>query len=231
MISYGSLKELSLFNLGFYVVKDLVGLFHGILIVNLEEKRVTHDLEGKMDLVNLAFSNIFFKNIMLRGATSKISTLNDALIRDTLTGIENRRALEEYVESLEKNGKEFSIIAFDIDSFKRINDEYGHSSGDDVLIYTAREFDRRCCECNSKAFRVGGDEFIGISVGDSDEVMREMENLRVDIESKEFVFSGESTGVTISMGIEFGVFNYKDGWEKADGKLYLSKETKNVITV
>jgi len=61
---------------------------------------------------------------------------------DTLTGLRNRRAFNEFMEleikRAERHGNALSLIMFDIDDFKRINDTFGHHVGDDVLIHVAK---------------------------------------------------------------------------------------------
>lgn len=78
---------------------------------------------------------------------------------DPLTGLLNRRTMDEHTKKWLETESPFSIILFDIDRFKRINDTYGHGVGDDVLVFLAKEMrevageDNVCC-------RYGGEEFI-----------------------------------------------------------------------
>jgi diguanylate cyclase (GGDEF)-like protein len=89
-------------------------------------------------------------------------SMNEQATRDWLTGLHNRRYFEEtladHVESANRYGRELSLILFDIDGFKQINDTRGHEAGDEVLRQfadllktTARKADIVC--------RFGGDEF------------------------------------------------------------------------
>ncbi|MBO8160468.1 MAG: GGDEF domain-containing protein [Thermosipho sp. (in: Bacteria)] len=78
-------------------------------------------------------------------------------LTDPLTGLENRRALEEY---LEQNNRTTKIVAFiDINDFKKMNDTYGHEYGDVVLKKFAG-FIRENIRKTDRAFRYGGDEFV-----------------------------------------------------------------------
>ncbi len=88
--------------------------------------------------------------------------LNEHATRDWLTGLHNRRYFEEtlaeHIEAANRYGRELSLVLFDIDHFKQINDTHGHEAGDDVLCQfaqllesTARKADIVC--------RYGGDEF------------------------------------------------------------------------
>ena len=89
-------------------------------------------------------------------------SLNEQATRDWLTGLHNRRYFEEtladHIESATRYKRELSLVLFDIDNFKQINDTLGHKAGDDVLRQfadilktTARKADIIC--------RHGGDEF------------------------------------------------------------------------
>ncbi len=76
---------------------------------------------------------------------------------DYLTKLSNRRTLEAYLKTT-KTKKNMSIAYIDLDNFKVINDVYGHHYGDSVLMYVAESLKK--LSKNSRAFRVGGDEFI-----------------------------------------------------------------------
>lgn len=82
---------------------------------------------------------------------------------DPLTGVSNRRALDESIENLlamfNRYGTEFSVIIVDIDHFKKINDELGHLSGDRMLQQVARMLDDNARETDVVA-RYGGEEFV-----------------------------------------------------------------------
>ncbi|MCM3789368.1 sensor domain-containing diguanylate cyclase [Domibacillus indicus] len=74
---------------------------------------------------------------------------------DPLTGYFNRRYLEKTIQDLDI----YSIILFDIDHFKKINDQYGHSVGDEVLKYVASLVQKET-RVNDLCFRIGGEEFL-----------------------------------------------------------------------
>jgi diguanylate cyclase (GGDEF)-like protein len=95
----------------------------------------------------------------------------DALARvDALTGLGNRRALEEAVPravaAARRDGKPISALFADLDSFKEINDRFGHQAGDDTLRDVARAFEATC-RISDPCFRWGGDEFVAL-LPDSD---------------------------------------------------------------
>lgn len=100
---------------------------------------------------------------------SKLATLEDRHAKltklattDQLTGVANRRFFEHFLAKLLEKAKvkrfPVSLFLFDIDNFKKYNDEYGHAVGDEILKETAALM-RRCCRKHDLVARIGGDEF------------------------------------------------------------------------
>ena len=92
----------------------------------------------------------------------KIELLEKLATEDDLTGLKNRRYIWEFSRQIierarEENGR-VTLLAFDIDDFKRYNDAYGHRAGDEVLKQAAVLM-RRCCRQHDVVGRIGGDEF------------------------------------------------------------------------
>ncbi|MGL6168721.1 MAG: diguanylate cyclase, partial [Fusobacteriaceae bacterium] len=77
---------------------------------------------------------------------------------DFLTGIGNRRSLLKSFEELQKEKEEICILVLDLDNFKRINDIYGHNTGDKVILETVEKLKKNCKK--AQIFRIGGDEFV-----------------------------------------------------------------------
>jgi two-component system cell cycle response regulator len=96
--------------------------------------------------------------------------------RDALTGLQNRRAFDEHVDTLmacsNPADNRFSVVLFDLDDFKQINDSEGHQAGDEVLRDVARVALREV-RLGEEVFRIGGEEFaivingVGCEVGDA----------------------------------------------------------------
>ncbi|MBP9865239.1 MAG: GGDEF domain-containing protein [Candidatus Omnitrophica bacterium] len=82
---------------------------------------------------------------------------------DTLTGLHNRKALDEFLQfeiaRCQRFKRPLSLISFDVDDFKQINDRYGHAGGDRVLVAIARSLIAGTRETD-RVVRLGGDEFI-----------------------------------------------------------------------
>jgi diguanylate cyclase (GGDEF)-like protein len=95
-------------------------------------------------------------NTRLQGA---MVAAEERAFTDTLTGLRNRRALDNVLDRLRRSGTAFSLMHLDLDFFKQVNDTMGHAAGDQVLRHVARvmsDITRK----DDTAARVGGDEFV-----------------------------------------------------------------------
>jgi len=93
---------------------------------------------------------------------TRIRNLERLATEDDLTGLKNRRYIREFarqiIERARRENGQVTLLVFDIDDFKRYNDLYGHSTGDDILRQAA-VLVRRCCRSHDVVGRIGGDEF------------------------------------------------------------------------
>jgi diguanylate cyclase (GGDEF)-like protein len=164
----------------------------------------------------------------LRNALTYRRAVQQAL-RDPLTGVQNRAALasavEREVETSRRHGTSLAMLVIDIDHFKHINDNYGHSFGDDVLravATTAGTTIRRCDEI----FRFGGEEFVVLANYTDEQGARQLaERIRRDIEAIGTV-SGRDVCVTVSIGVALmppGIRS-EQLFERADQALYRAKQ-------
>ncbi len=80
-------------------------------------------------------------------------------LTDPLTGFYNRRGMQMYVDTFEKQQTNFAILAINIDHFKTVNDQYGHAEGDRVLQHIAWQIQEQCRD-QDICCRIGGEEFI-----------------------------------------------------------------------
>lgn len=156
--------------------------------------------------------------------------LHDMSIKDGLTGVYNRRYLETRLKEEFDRHKRYchalSVILFDIDHFKSVNDTYGHQFGDFVLknvASTALETLRR----NDIMARYGGEEFCCILPETTlNNAVIIAERMRMNIESKENKFHDTSAKVTVSLGVS-ELCEVMDTHEallkKADEALYTAK--------
>ena len=161
-----------------------------------------------------------------------IRSIEENAKADSLTGLHNRRWLEEtYTRELKRsNDGNFNLSAFmlDIDHFKQVNDTYGHLAGDQVLIAVAKEI-TRCLRPSDMPVRYGGEEFtVFLPNTTVDNAKIIAERLRSGVEKMHIALSsGEMIDVTISVG--FTERQPGDTVEsiikRADDALYHAKES------
>ncbi len=170
---------------------------------------------------------------------SIIDEMNDKIIKDELTGIYNRRFINERLPvDINKSrilGTPLSIIMTDIDFFKNINDNYGHFTGDKLLKDFASLLRNSIEEGNDWVARYGGDEFL-IVLNNIDEVIafKIAENIRKNLEVTKFIYND----ITISITSSFGVYSITDDKldlaniiSSIDENLYKAKKTGRNKTV
>lgn len=131
--------------------------------------------------------------------------LRDQAVRDALTGLFNRRHLDEILprvlDRAAQDEVEVAVIAFDIDHFKQINDRHGHATGDALRRALSTEL-RRYSRPGDVACRPGGDEIVlilpGISVTDA---VRRAETIRRALRERALPGLDPAARVTVSVGI------------------------------
>jgi len=155
-----------------------------------------------------------------------ISDLDQLARTDELTGAWNRRRFEETVETemdrLRRYGQRLSLMILDVDHFKKINDLYGHSIGDQVLIDLSNTI-RSSLRVSDSLTRWGGEEFIILCPNTTAETVSKLaERLRKEVSSIEFQKVGN---ITLSFGVaECGAEETWEQWlHRADEALYLAK--------
>jgi diguanylate cyclase len=149
---------------------------------------------------------------------------------DALTGIPNRAAYDERIKQeflrWQQESTPVSVLAWDIDRFKEINDAYGHSAGDKVLRVIAQHLAQHVRGTDFVA-RYGGEEFVMILAGtDADQAAATADKIRVGIEKMGFHFHSNPVAVTASCGIT--TFRGDDTpetiFDRADRALYRAKD-------
>jgi diguanylate cyclase len=149
---------------------------------------------------------------------------------DALTGIPNRAAYDDRIEQEFKRWKRFSrpvsILAWDIDRFKSINDAYGHKAGDKVLRVIGQHLARHVRDTDFVG-RYGGEEFVMLLVGTAaDEAKVVADKIRLELAALGFHFHDAPVAVTASCGItEFSGADTPDTiFDRADRALYKAKQ-------
>lgn len=127
------------------------------------------------------------------------------VITDALTGLPNRRALIDFLgrelARASRHGSPMSLVMFDIDHFKAINDRLGHLAGDCILRDLAARL-RGAIRAEDVLARYGGEEFaLALPDCGSDEAARIAERLRVLVSGEPFAYGDQRVRVTISLGV------------------------------
>ena len=164
-----------------------------------------------------------------------VSTWNRAhelSMRDPLTGLYNRRYLEETIgrelPRARRLGQSVGVIVIDIDHFKRLNDTFGHDAGDLVLAKTG-ELLRAASRKGDIACRFGGEEFAIVLPGATLAIARNRaEDIRSTVEAMRFHYEGEVIGpLTVSAGVA-ALPPHSEDWNfvmhQADRALYTAKQ-------
>jgi two-component system, cell cycle response regulator len=125
-------------------------------------------------------------------------------LTDVLTGLPNRRAIEEWaprqLSGAARHGFSFWAVMADLDKFKSVNDTYGHEAGDIILKRFAQVL-RANCRAADMCARIGGEEFLMVLSHTSQEgVMTLVERIRQQMESQRFTFDSKEIVVTASFG-------------------------------
>nr|WP_249131100.1 GGDEF domain-containing protein [Bradyrhizobium diazoefficiens] len=170
--------------------------------------------------------------------TRELDVIRDSLSKseqrartDTLTGLANRRALDEFMRKAQTSadwGEPLSVLLLDIDHFKTFNDNFGHGVGDQVLRLIARVLREKVREQDLPA-RYGGEELIGV-LPDADLYVCAEIAERIRHAIAECTITRRSTGETLpSISVSIGVAQYRTGEaiadliERCDRALYLAK--------
>lgn len=176
--------------------------------------------------------NVIFK-FLEKGNIEAVShkTAFDRSQTDALTGVFNKGALQAYApEAIKRSdliGKPLSLIVFDIDFFKKVNDTYGHAAGDYVLKEISRLVRDKLVRTEDFFARFGGEEFVLVLSATPVSIAADVaERIRATIEAHKFEFDGTKMPITISLGV--AMRNSKgEEWdqlfEQADQALYKAK--------
>lgn len=151
---------------------------------------------------------------------------------DTLTGAYNRFAHDENLELEMKrflrHNRTFSLIVFDIDNFKGVNDRHGHAVGDRCLQETVNNVKPLLRQTDFLA-RYGGDEFVAVLPETSlDHGVEVAEKIRKQIEQTEFMVRGQAMPVTVTAGVAEVAASDQNArlvFERADKALYKAKNS------
>lgn len=159
--------------------------------------------------------------------------LYESAMNDPLTGVHNRRYLDEHLRSefafAARHGSALSLLIVDADHFKRVNDTWGHPAGDAVLRALAVQL-QRSVRAEDLVARFGGEEFAVLTRGITGEgAVVLAERIRRSVEGAPVLFEGQRISLTVSVGVvtmerNRGFASPEALLEAADGALYRAKQ-------
>ena len=189
-------------------------------------------LSKELPVIGLATVSLtLVVTILLANAFSLTSRRQQIALRvmaniDPLTGVGNRRAQNQKIDSLtaiyRRSSSPASLLILDIDFFKKINDVHGHVIGDQILVEIADHI-RQCTRATESLYRYGGEEFVVLAEQTGVEAAANLaEKLRYSIEQRTF-----SSGIklTVSIGVsQLQGGQGRQGWlGDADAALFQAK--------
>lgn len=188
------------------------------------------DTTGKVEHICLIIydvTEVAVNRLQIQEANAELQRLSRT---DGLTGLLNRKTWETELERefklYSRHGQDSSMIMFDIDHFKKINDGYGHPAGDEVIRQTAG-IAANCVRDIDIAGRYGGEEFsIILTNTNAEQALVVAERIRKQVESTPAYYEKQKIEYTISLGISniFPTFTDPTQWiESADKGLYQAK--------
>lgn len=196
-------------------ILNTITIFWCISVISYVFSKDSQELEGKL---------VEYNNQLMRQANT-----------DTLTGLFNRRRAMEYLTEMvhQSQNPGFSLCMCDIDFFKKVNDNYGHDFGDEVLKEVARIL-REEQKGKNMAARLGGEEFLLVFPEcNGDDAYLKVEAIRKKIKETKVERNGKQVGVTMTFGLT--EYDFQNGIEatlkEADEKLYIGKEKGRDIII
>ena len=204
----------------YYLVYQPVG-FQDLTIVGIVERNVVDAGMRKVQCVTI-FLLAFLALAMVAALVRSIKTdlrfvlaeqeeafhresterqkMEDLANTDGLTGLSNERFFNATLQKKEKAGEPFALFYLDLDSFKPVNDTYGHDVGDQLLKAVAWRL-RTCVRSTDYAFRIGGDEFALIVNGALSEEFCAKRTERIkNVLTQPFVINGQELHIGTSCG-------------------------------
>jgi len=183
-------------------------------------------------LTQVPFINVYLRETAPVLETKRLmENLRDSTLRDPMTGLNNRRFLEEYVETLvssvQRKRAHVAILMLDLDYFKMVNDTYGHDAGDAVLKALSTLL-KQSVRASDLVIRYGGEEFLIILIDSEGEAADNVaEKIRLAVEGLKVQVAGVTLQKTISIGIADFPTDSDTFWQAvkfADVAMYQAKD-------
>lgn len=229
-VPYVRSAPLNILGMCAYLLMCVVNYHHAIPYALPE--RVCYLLSLTWGVITFSIT-IFYLHIFVQLTTRTEEILKREADHDQLTGLPNRYYLWDYFDRLDRERKMDGhwIAMVDIDSFKAINDTYGHNCGDTILRSLAEIL--QDSRLPMQVCRWGGEEFLltGDTEGDYGKVRAELDRIRKAVETHEFVSDGRRLHLTVTIGLAaYPGSNVREWIGLADRRLYEGKSRgKNCV--
>jgi diguanylate cyclase len=160
---------------------------------------------------------------------TKLKKAEELALRDALTGLSNRRNVEERIEGRIASGQVFCVAVLDVNHLKQVNDKHGHLAGDSLLQQFAQEL-RSSSRSTDLVGRWGGDEFIVVMDCAVSGAITQMERMQKWVFGDYTIRPGKGTGeVKVHVDAAVGLAEWQRGEtlkaviERADAEMYKNK--------
>ena len=215
------------------------------MVENLED--IAFDIpDGLLDEIQQNIQNIIRdfdvpeenKNEVIKQINYIYTRTKYLSITDELTGLSNRRCFDttfekEYLRASRYNNK-LTLVMFDIDHFKAVNDTYGHQCGDFILRQVANAALQTFRKTDT-VFRYGGEEFaVILTETDIEQSIIPLERFRKTIQTLGLTYQGQSVDITVSIGacqLTSDIATKEQFLQKADEALYEAKNSGRNKTI
>ena len=213
---------------GLAVAIGLISVYNYSLYPELMNTVLLHKPFVKiMNLVITLFTLFYISNLYLVELRTTREKLDYNSNHDMLTGLYNRRFFEGIMKrSKEEKETPFSVAMVDVDDFKKINDTYGHETGDNVLAMVSKCIGS-CLPQDAVAVRWGGEEFVlYLPQVNSVRALDVLNDFRAKLSEQRVYHKGTRVPVTVTIGLCTGesIADYQEYLRQADEKLYWGKK-------
>jgi diguanylate cyclase len=209
---------------------------------DIESAEATNQLIGRQHVQLLSAAAGVFVLAVLCGALTHVSLKREVRQRrdlserleheathDALTGLPNRRSfmheLDRALSRAQRNGSMLAILFIDLDGFKRINDDLGHHTGDELLKHVAHQFEGSLRKSDLVA-RLGGDEFAVIADANNGDSLEQLAERLIATVSMPLIEGHEDRRISASIGLALYPVDAVDGnalLSEADAAMYRAK--------